>query len=65
MGFGCLLMNTRVLKKVAYPWFVVITDEDYPEDIGFCCRAGAMILVRGDVQFGHIAKKELTVGNGH
>jgi len=68
VGFGCLLMNTRVLKKVEYPWFAVVTDADYPEDVGFCKRAGeagARIWMRGDVRFGHIAKKELTVGNGY
>ena len=68
VGFGCLLMNTRVLKKVEYPWFAVVTDADYPEDVGFCRRAleaGARIWVRGDVRFGHIAKQELTVGNGY
>jgi len=64
VGFGCLLMNTRVLNLVEFPWFVANTDTDYPEDIGFCKRAGeagARIWVRGDVRFGHIKKRELTV----
>ena len=64
VGFGCLLMNTRILKKLEFPWFVVNTDADYPEDVGFCRRAmeaGARIWVRGDVRFGHIAKQELIV----
>ena len=59
VGFGCVLMNTEILKKVEFPWF-----PNLPEDIGFCKKAtdaGFSVWVNRDVHFDHIGLRSLTL----
>jgi len=64
VGFGCLLMSTRVLRRISYPWFVSDSDLDYGEDTGFCRRAGDVglkIWLHGEVCFSHVGLQSLSV----
>jgi len=55
-GFGFLLMDARVLRRLARPWFVYERD-GMSEDYAFCRRVkeklGLRVLVDGDVRLGH------------
>ena len=64
VGFGCVLMNTEVLKKVEFPWFTCDSVYDLPEDIGFCKKAtdaGVSVWVNRDVHFDHIGLRALSL----
>ena len=64
VGFGCLLMHTRVLKGLDFPWFFCNSEYDYPEDVGLCMRAGEAgfrVWLHGGVEYIHIGLQELTM----
>lgn len=57
VGFGCVLMDVKVLDRVEFPWFNCDSVYDLPEDIGFCKKAttaGFSVWVNRDVQFEHV-----------
>lgn len=59
-GFGCALINTRVFKELAYPWFKFVSYENntyLSEDLYFCMMAENYDL-QADlrVKCGHIGR---------
>jgi hypothetical protein len=60
VGFGALLMQTDMLKRVEYPYFKF---ENCGEDIYFCANAreaGAKIHLDGSYRLGHIGEPSIT-----
>lgn len=60
VGFGAVLINTDVLKKLPKPWF--FSNTSIGEDIYFCQQAkanGFKILVDTSIKIGHLAPPEI------
>lgn len=60
VGFGVVLINTEVFKKLPQPWF--FSNTNIGEDIYFCQQAkaaGFNILVDTSVKVGHLAMPEV------
>lgn len=60
VGFGCVLIDVAMLKKIAMPRF--FSNNSFGEDIWLCMRAkgqaGAKIVVDTSIKVGHLAPPE-------
>lgn len=62
-GGGCLLINTKILDKLKFPWFKFVVYEngtELSEDLYFCCQvndAGMKIYADTRIYCGHICKE--------
>lgn len=66
-GAGCLLLDTRIFRKILAPWFVAGTHNGRPvgEDFGFCGKAraaGIPIYVDTSVYLPHLTQMGITDG---
>jgi len=66
IGFGCVLVNTQVLKEIGYPQFKYTSSIDFnqtiSEDVDFCVKAikkGYKIHVLPGLLYEHISSIKL------
>ena len=66
VGFGCIMLKTKVFFDIPYPWFSVYRLPDgriVGEDIDFCSKLrdlGYKIYVDTSIKIGHISHVEIT-----
>lgn len=62
-GFGCVLINRKVIEKLAYPWFKYVSYNNgtfLSEDYYFCSKAreaGFKLEAATGVKCGHLVRK--------
>lgn len=65
-GFGCIMMDAKVLKRMKYPYFKMDIAEDrisYGEDLYFCKKAKMTMIMDPKLACGHIGKNEFNINH--